>query len=67
MSNNDTQEKTKPTHYAKVRHGQGQQASYEQIGAAWDNGDGSLYVRLHGTQIVQGGFSLYPAKSAEEA
>ena len=58
--------KTKPTHYAKVRHGQNQQASYEQIGAAWDNGNGSLCDPPHGTQIVQGGFSLYPAKSAEE-
>jgi len=66
MTSNDTQEKTKPTHYAKVRHGTGPQASYEQIGAAWQNADGSFYVRLHGTQIVKGGFSLYPAKTAEE-
>lgn len=49
-----------PTHIAKVRTGQGDNASFERIGVAWAKEDGSLYVRLHGTQIVSDGFALYP-------
>jgi hypothetical protein len=49
-----------PTHVAKVRNGQGDNASFERIGVAWEKEDGSLYVRLHGTQIVSHGFALYP-------
>ncbi|MCS0397885.1 hypothetical protein ND972_13875 [Vibrio diabolicus] len=41
-----------PTHIAKVRHGNGKQATYERIGAAWRNEKGGIYVKLHGTQIV---------------
>lgn len=41
-----------PTHVAKVRHGYGKKASYERIGVAWKNEDGSFYVKFHGTQIV---------------
>lgn len=49
-----------PTHIAKVRNGQGEGASFERIGVAWAKDDGSLYVRLHGTQVVSDGFALYP-------
>lgn len=41
-----------PTHVAKVRHGYGKKATYERIGVAWRNDDGSLYVKLSGTQLV---------------
>ena len=41
-----------PTHVAKVRHGWGKKATYERIGVAWRNKDGSLYVKLAGTQLV---------------
>ena len=41
-----------PTHVAKVRHGYGKKATYERIGVAWRNDDGSLYVKLSGTQVV---------------
>lgn len=49
-----------PTHVAKVRTGQGENVSFERIGVAWAKEDGSLFVRLHGTQIVSDGFALYP-------
>jgi len=51
----------RPTHLVKVRHGQGKKATYERIGAAWENqANGFIYVKLHGTQIIEDGFSLYP-------
>lgn len=54
-----TQNESKlPTHIAKVRHGQGKQATYERIGAAWRNEKGSIYVKFHGTQIVSD-FTLF--------
>lgn len=58
-------ERNPPTHVAKVRSGSGNRASYERIGVAWESEDGSLYVRLYGTQIVSGGFALYPIDEAQ--
>ena len=54
-----------PTHIAKVRHGYGKNASYEQIGVAWVNEKGGIYVKLHGTQIVSA-FTLYEVKAKDE-
>lgn len=53
-----------PTHVAKVRQGYGKQVSFERIGVAWVNDDGSLYVKLHGTQVVSN-FALYEIENAE--
>lgn len=53
-----------PTHIAKVRSGQGENASFERIGVAWAKEDGSLYVRLSGTQIISDGFALYPVEDS---
>ncbi len=50
-----------PTHYAKVRHGTGDDATYEQIGVGWATPGGAVYVKLAGTQVVSE-FALYPAK-----
>ncbi len=50
----------KPTMIAKQRVGFGKKATYERLGVAWTNDDGSFYVKLHGTQIITGGFVLYP-------
>jgi len=55
-----------PTHVAKVRHGYGKKASYERIGVAWQNEDGSFYIKLHGTQIVSA-FTLYELNSNDNA
>lgn len=44
------------------------QATYDRIGVAWiDRERDSVYVRLHGTQIVSGGFSLYPMNREDDA
>lgn len=66
---NETRDNTKgkrPTHVAKVRHGYGKKASYERIGVAWVNEDGSYYVKFHGTQVVSS-FSLYALDANAEA
>ena len=55
-----------PTHVAKVRHGYGKKATYERIGVAWRNEDGSLYLKLSGTQVVSA-LTLYELKDKEEA
>ncbi len=53
--------KAQPTHLAKIRHGKGDNASYERLGAAWvDEDTGSVFVKLHGTQIISEPFVLYP-------
>jgi hypothetical protein len=49
-----------PTHVAKVRTERGDTASFERIGVAWAKENGSIFIRLHGTQIVTEGFTLYP-------
>ena len=67
---NETRQSTKanrPTHVAKIRHGQGRSASFEQIGAAWINEEGAIYVKLNGTQIVDRGFTLYEITDQERA
>src|SRR6202521_1090807 len=55
-----------PTHVAKVRHGYGKKATYERIGVAWRNDDGSLYVKLSGTQVVSA-LTLYELEDRDEA
>ena len=55
-----------PTHVAKVRHGYGKKATYERIGVAWRNDDGSLYVKLAGTQVVSA-LTLYELEENKEA
>ena len=55
-----------PTHVAKTRNGYGKKASYERIGVAWDNEDGSFYVKLYGTQLVSN-FTLYAIEGTEKA
>jgi len=55
-----------PTHVAKVRHGYGKKATYERIGVAWRNDDGSLYVKLSGTQVVSA-LTLYELEDREAA
>lgn len=56
-----------PTHVAKLRRGYGKQASYERIGVAWQNEDGSFYVKPHGTQIIGEGFYIYRLEEPEPA
>lgn len=74
MNNNDTQTNdtresgngNRPTHVAKVRNGYGKKATYERIGVAWKNDDGSFYIKLYGTQVVSN-FTLYELADNEKA
>jgi hypothetical protein len=59
-------ERKLPTHVAKVRHGWGKKATYERIGVAWLNEDGSLYVKLAGTQLVSA-LTLYELEDNSDA
>lgn len=57
----------RPTHIAKTRHGEGDNATYDQIGVAWLTEDsGALYVKLYGTQVVSN-FALYPMTKSTDA
>ena len=38
-----------------------------RLGVAWQNDDGSVYVKLHGTQLISGGFVLYPIGDEDKA
>lgn len=52
--------KTTPIHNLRKRIGYGNRAHFETIGVAWAREDGGLYIRLHGTQIVDSGFFAVP-------
>jgi len=54
-----------PTHVAKARTGFGKNVSFDQVGVAWQNEDGSFYIKLYGTQVISN-FSLYAIKPKEE-
>ena len=57
----------KPTHIVRKRRGHGKNADFETLGVAWDRGDGSLYIKPYGTQIIEGGFYAFPIdQNAEE-
>lgn len=50
-----------PTHYVTRKTGSGKNASFDTLGVAWERENG-LYVKLHGTQIVNGGFYILENK-----
>ncbi len=56
-----------PAYLVKLRHGFGKKATYERIGVAWLNDDGSVYVKLYGTQVVNQGFTLYRVEGNDKA
>ncbi|RCK43662.1 hypothetical protein TH25_21155 [Thalassospira profundimaris] len=57
----------KPAMIAKQRVGRGKNATYERLGVAWLNDDGSIYIKVHGTQVITGGFVLYPIGENDQA
>jgi len=65
INETESQNANLPTHVAKTRIGYGKKATYEQIGVAWQNDDGSFYIKLYGTQVVSS-FSLYNLKPKDE-
>tara|TARA_R110001592_G_scaffold16881_1_gene71333 strand:+ start:9082 stop:9294 length:213 start_codon:yes stop_codon:yes gene_type:complete len=61
--NNDN--KNRPTHIARKKVGHGKSTDFETIGVAWDRGDGSIYIKPYGTQIIDGGFYVFPTTDQE--
>ena len=57
----------RPEFVVKQRKGYGKNVSYERLGVAWKNEDGSFYVKLYGTQIIEGGFTLYKITDGDNA
>jgi len=67
MSTQKTKD-NKPTHYVRTLVGHGKNSHFETIGVAWKREHQDMYVKLHGTQIVEGGFYILPNNaSATEA
>ncbi len=50
----------KPTHYVRTLTGHGKNSHFETIGVAWKREGKDMYVKLHGTQIVECGFYILP-------
>ncbi|MFF9554113.1 hypothetical protein [Methylobacterium fujisawaense] len=64
-TNHESQKAAKqPTHDVSVKRSTGDGTRYERIGAGWQRDDGSIYVRLIGTQLVTEGFTLYAIDEA---
>lgn len=53
----------KPDFVAKKQEGFGKNVSFVRIGAAWSREDGGLYLKLHGTQIIDGPIYLFPVQA----
>ena len=58
-------ESNRPTHIVRKKVGRGKNADFETLGVAWDRGDGSLYIKPYGTQIIEGGFYVFPTPEQE--
>lgn len=54
----------KPDFIAKTKQGYGKQTSFERVGAAWHREEnGGLYLKFHGTQIIDCPVYLFPAST----
>jgi len=63
QDNNFLEKKSdKPTHTIRKKHWTGKRSEYELLGVAWQRDDGGLYIKLHGTQVIDGGFYAFPNK-----
>jgi hypothetical protein len=56
----------RPSHIVRKKTGHGKKADFETLGVAWDRGDGSLYIKPYGTQIIEGGFYVFPVSADQE-
>ena len=57
----------RPSHFVSRKTGRGKNVEFETLGAAWERDDGSFYIKLHGTQIIEGGFYVFPVKAEQES
>lgn len=56
----ENQKDNKPTHYVRALTGYGKHSRFETIGVAWKKDGRDMYVKLHGTQIIENGFYILP-------
>lgn len=56
---------SRPTHIARKKIGRGRNVTFETLGVAWVREDGSLYIKPYGTQIIEGGFYVFPTADQE--
>lgn len=45
----------RPDFVVKKRIGSGDRVTWERIGVAWQNENGAIFLRFHGTQVLSGG------------
>jgi hypothetical protein len=64
-SQSNTETGNRPTHIVRQKSGYGKNTSFETLGVAWSREDGSLYIKLYGKQVVDGGFYVFAAKDQE--
>ena len=57
----------RPSHSVKLRKGRGDGATFEQIGVAWRRENGTVFCKLAGHQVIDGGFYLFPIIPREPA
>lgn len=59
MSKTSAKKETRlPTHAVKVKT-ENASTSFEQIGVAWENENGALFVKFYGTQIISSPVSIF--------
>ena len=65
MTKQSNNGKTKPNLIVKLKEQKGDQVNFLTVGAAWTKDDGSVYVKLYGTHIINEPFYLFPANREE--
>ncbi len=53
---------SKPTHTLRRKVYGDDEVEFETLGVAWEREDGGLYIKLYGTQIIEGVFYAFPNK-----
>ncbi|MEW8693510.1 MAG: hypothetical protein AB2535_20950 [Candidatus Thiodiazotropha endolucinida] len=66
LTKTDEKANPRPSHIVRQKIENGKHAEFETIGAAWDRGNGSLYIKVYGTQVIKGGFYVFPVVTDQE-
>jgi hypothetical protein len=67
MSDTVASKNTKPTHSICKKISTRSGNDFETIGVAWARENGGLYIKLVGTQVIEGGFYAFVNKDEEAA
>ncbi|MEM9388076.1 MAG: hypothetical protein AAGA68_23675 [Pseudomonadota bacterium] len=57
------EDSNRPTHIVRKKRGPGRKSDFETLGVAWAHEDGKFYVKLYGTQVIEGGFYVFPNRN----